>query len=220
MLCLLALPAWAEVILAEHDWDPTPADGVWTALGGAAGVSLSVTNTAAPHNNWLRVEFPDNDNQEPGEHWYETVKVDVADFFVGTWSTQMWVSFDFWAETAVPEELEVRWHSTASNNLWSYPLTGAQAGQWTTFSAPLANWEDWTESFVVGIDDYLADLESIDWIGVYIFRDGTTDPEIYGLDDFKLTVPEPEEYAMLLAGLVTALLVYRTRRQAAPACAS
>ncbi len=207
--------ASADVILAQHDWDPVPASGVWQAGGTSAGVS--VTNTGAPHDNWLKIDFPSGLDPEAGPKWDETASVAATNFFVGTWSTQMWIAFDFWAESVVPRELQVVWHGTASNNVWSYPLTsGVQAGQWTTLRASFANWDDWGATTpYVGVDAYLADLDSMDWIGVYIWRSDSVDQEIYGLDDFKLMVPEPEEYAMLLAGLATALMVYRRRHHAA-----
>jgi len=210
-LCLMVSVSslHANSILGEHDWDTTPASGVgnWAAVGSSATVS---EDTTVGSDHWLKITFPSGIDPGPGSQWYETVSVPSADLYAGTWETANWIEFDFWSEDVEPDTLQVRWHGTANDEIWGYTISPAGVGSWGTYTAPLANWEDWKMNPFVDESDFLADLNSIDWIGVYIFRDGT-DQEIYGLDDFGLNVPEPEEYMMLAAALVTAFLALRRR---------
>ena len=208
-LCLVfASSLSANTILGQHDWDTTPASGVgnWTTEGDS-DVSLS-EDTSNGSDHWLKITFDSGIDPGPGSQWYETISVPAADLYTGTWETENWIEFDFWSEDVVPDTLQVRWHGTASDEIWGYTLNPSGVGSWGSYSAPFANWEDWKLNPFVDESDYLADLNSIDWIGVYIFRDGT-DEEIYGLDDFGLNVPEPEEYMMLAAALVAAFLALR-----------
>lgn len=208
-LLITAKSVHANSMLGLHDWDVTPADGVgnWAAQGSGATVSENTDD-----NHWLEITF-DPGAQEPGAHWYDTISTPATDLFSGTWETEHWIEFDFWSETVEPDTLQVRWHGTANDQVWAYTLDPSGVSTWDHLAAPLRDWEDWAMNPFVDEADYLADLNSIDWIGVYIFRDGT-DEEVYGLDDFSLHVPEPEEYLMLAAALATAFFALRRRRTA------
>ena len=70
---------------------------------------------------------------------------------------------------------------------------------------------DWTNIGLGDAGQYLANLSSIDWIGIYIERGGAGD-ESYGIDDFSLMVPEPAEILMLAAAFGVGLLVFRRMR--------
>ena len=92
-------------------------------------------------------------------------------------------------------------------------MTAPAIQTWSTQTASFANWQDWqypgpgaTES------QYLADLGSIDWIGVYIYR-GSGDEQIYGIDNFKLMVPEPAECFMLAAAVISSGMSLRRKRR-------
>jgi hypothetical protein len=107
----------------------------------------------------------------------------------------MFISFDFWAENAIPQNLQFQFHAT-NENVWGYNITDriTSTQTWTTVQVGLGYENAWGP--LPGFDDaeeqFLADLAAIDWIGVYIFRD-TDEREVYGLDNFRLPVPEPGE---------------------------
>jgi len=213
LLTLLAGPvAQAGIVLGEQNWDTDPATGIgsWTTAGNAATLTLNDDLD----DNWLQITFPGDVDPEPGDHWNETIYMPAADLYVGDWNTNMWITFDFWAETTVPAALQVRWYGEGGDTEWGYPLTGATIGQWTRFTAPLANWADWQISPFVDVNHFLNDLESINWIGIYLERDGYLEPEIYGIDDFALMVPEPAEVILLLAGIAAVGWSIRKRRPA------
>jgi len=200
-----------SIVGVPVDWDTYPPSPDWSALSGEATLLETTGNGNA--TDWLQITFEDI-GSTPGADWFDTVSGESSDLFALTWETDYWIEFDFWAGDVLPETLQVRW--------------GVDGGRtWGNTVSPVAGVDSWgtirTDSFsdylnwqINPLDDegeFLADLGAIDWIGVYIFRDGT-DEEVYGVDDFKLMVPEPEEYLMLIAALVTAVLVLRRQRLA------
>jgi len=115
----------------------------------------------------------------------------------------------------VPDTLQIRWHGTEHDNIYANTIdtSGVGIDSWGTLrSDTFSDVDDWRLDPFVTQSEFLTDLDSIDWIGIYIFRDGT-DAEVYGVDDFKLMVPEPAEYLLLFAALGTALVAMRSRKQ-------
>lgn len=208
--CLLLTAGTATAyVLGGFDWDGGTVQGwdrdhqTWPALTAPAGGGSS--------GGYLRIEFPALGGSSPGEDWYDLVSVPSSHLFAGDWDQNMTVEFDFFAENVAPAGLEVRM-GVNDGRTWGYDLdtSSVTVGEWGSFDAPLASWEDWALEPFLSEGDYLADLENIDWIGVYIFRDGTG-AENYGLDDFRLTIPEPHEYAMLSVTLFVIAISLRRR---------
>ncbi len=208
---LVATPSSAYV-LGQFDWDGGTVQGwdrdheTWQDLsvvpGGVSG-------------DYLQIQFPSLDTpaeQAAGENWYDLVSAPSAYLFAGDWNQGMAIEFDFFAQDTAPAGLAVRW-GVEDGRTWSYGLDtgGIEAGEWTSFDASLGNWEDWILEPFVSEGDYLADLENVDWIGVYIFREGPGE-QIYGLDNFSLTIPEPHEYAMLAVALFMVGIALRRRK--------
>jgi len=213
--CLfMAMPSsiYANAIIAMHDWDATPvADaGNWDTLGSSATVA---ENTGTPGDHYLEISFPGGIDAGPGSQWYETISTPSDDLFAGTWITDYWIEFDFWADDVVPDQLQVRW-GVDGGRTWGNSLNTAGVGvdTWGSLRTDtFSDFTDWKLEPYATQGEFLADLDAIDWIGVYIFRDGT-DAEVYGVDDFKLMVPEPAEYMLLFAALGTALIAMRRRK--------
>jgi hypothetical protein len=207
---ILTFTAQADTIVGTPiDWDynvPTPA---WGAIVGDATVAISGPSEGNT-TDWLKITLPTDKT--------DTVKGEAADLFAGTWQSDYWVEFDFWAQGDNPPlALEVRWADAAGDRIWGNTIESAAvgSGDWNTLrSDPFAfSASNWDLKSGTGGDaaDFLADLNAIDWIGVSISTDGF-DSGVYGVDDFKLMVPEPAEYLMLAAALITALLVMRRQK--------
>lgn len=201
----------ANSIVAINDWDTTPASGVgnWAPQGSSATVSENTDNAS---DNYLQINFPGGIDPGPGSQWYETVSTPAADLFAGSWLTDYWIEFDFWAQDVVPDTLQVRWGDNDSGRTWANTLSPSGVGSWSSLkSDTFSDFNDWKLDPYVTQSDFLADLDSIDWIGVYIYRDGT-DSEVYGIDNYKLMVPEPAEYLFVFAALGTALVALRRKK--------
>lgn len=192
-----------EVILGFQDWDSSPAAGIGAWANDTDELVLAVTTGPENTTDWMGITYAS------GDALNQVVKMPAADLFVGQWDPSMWIEFDFWTDTGdTATALEVRWEGTNTSKTLSYSLAPSAAG-WSSFNAPLADWNQWN-SVGTGatVDDFLADLGSIDWVGVYISR-GVEEEAMYGLDDFGLMVPEPEEYALLAMALLALLAVKR-----------
>ena len=211
LLCLVVF-AWcgsaaADVILGSHDWDPGPHG--WTNEYGWTEVDRPTTggNTGG----WLRITFT-NTTADPGDSWSDLVKTDASGLYAGTWESDMWIAFDFWSGDVSANTLQVRWQSSTNSYVWGYVLTPPGAGSWSSLTASFGNWDDWDVDPGGSEDQYLADLTSIDWIGVLVTRSGT-DEQVFGLDNFNLAIPEPEELFLLAAALATTVLSVRRRKR-------
>lgn len=201
----LAGIARAEVILSQHTSEFLGHGSTnlynWTQLND--GVDQA----------WLEVTFPET-AVGPPDAWYDVVYVQATNLFAGTWTTNMYVHFDFWAETVEPRNVELMWKSSTNTTLWGHSFTPpGDAGQTNTYAVGFGNYtNDWKFAGDGGIDQYLSDLSTIDWIGVYIFRTGS-DPQAYGLDDVTLSIPEPPEMILLGSAVLISLASLRRRRQ-------
>ena len=218
--CLMlatAAPVSANII-AQHTWDNGPSLLGWQSEFG--DVMLEVEAAGGNPNGWLEITFPETTAPEILEdEWVDIVRVDADDLFAGNWTPTMFLEFDFYAATRLPQDLQFQFHSTNSN-VWGYNIANqvTQTQVWTTVQVSLGYSAGWGP--LPGFDDteeqFLADLSAIDWIGVYIFREDAG-VEVYGIDNFRLLVPEPGEVAMLAAVLLAFGWVYRRRLPAAAA---
>ncbi|MCE9613418.1 MAG: hypothetical protein K8T26_04025 [Lentisphaerae bacterium] len=148
------------------------------------------------------------------DKWEDIVYVNKEDFFAGNFTPNMSVGLDFYASNALPQNVQLQFGST-NGNVWGYDITPrvTQTQTWNSATVSLAYGNAWGP--LPGYDDteeqFLADLAAVDWIGVYIFREDAGE-EVYGLDNFRLLVPEPGQLAMLSAVLLAARLPWRRRR--------
>jgi hypothetical protein len=207
----LALPSaiYANSIVGTPiDWEGVLPTAPWAAQGDDA----TVAENDAGEDDYLEITFAATSDSS-GPTWDEVASGAASDLFAGTWTTAYWIEFEFWAQSVNPGALQIRWAGTASEHTWGNTITPtASVGSWGSLRTdPFSDLEAWRLEDGLTAGDLLADLESIDWIGVYIFRDGT-DLEVYGVDDFQLMVPEPAEYVMLAMALVTAVLAMRGRK--------
>jgi len=207
MLVMCVPVARADTIVGEHDWDPGPHG--WTNQMGWTEVTRPATggNTGG----WLRVTFT-NTTDDPGDSWSDVVSVSASNLYAGTWSNYMGIGFDFWSDDVVANALQVRWQSSTNSYVWGYVLTPPPTQSWSSVWAPLANWDDWAIDPFGSEDQFLADLSTIDWIGVYVSRSGSGAQD-YGIDNFGLHIPEPAELIMLAVALATSAYSRRKRRK-------
>jgi hypothetical protein len=205
LFCAVALPLRASTIVGDPvDWDANPPSSAWTS-GGTA--TLTETTGSGNPTDWLKIDFAGTGA--------DTAQGSAADLFVGTWQSEYWIEFDFWAGDQSPSALQVRWaDNEGEGRVWRNTITPGGVESWGTYRTDsFADFTDWKDGEVWTQEQFLSDLESIDWIGVYISHAGAG-AGAYGVDDVQLMVPEPEEYLMLAAALVTALLVIRRRTPA------
>lgn len=212
LCCALAEPSRSDVILGSCTWDDA-SQGLagWQSSGGA---SLARQGSGGNPNGWMSISFPEIDPFSlPGSDWYTLARVPATNLFAGTWTNSMFIQFDFMASNQAPNQVAIRWQSLTNNYVWSHTVDATSLDTWSTLTASFADWQSWILGPGATEDMFLSDLSSINWIGIYVERNGPGAQD-YGLDNFNLMVPEPGEFAMLGVALVSAWLALRRRVRA------
>lgn len=215
-LSLATSPASATT-LGVHDWETTdsPTENTWTNDDTYITLTnLYQTSSGATTSGWLKIDYAAGDPNSTG---FETdyIYTPASELLAGDWTNKATFEFDFWASNTVPAMLHVVWHTGSTNdNIWSYTLTDPGTNTWTHYVAPLLNWEDWLGTVAFATEEmYLSDLAQIDWIGIAIRRYNPNVNEYYGIDNFRLVIPEPAEIFMLAAALMTSAASLRRKRR-------
>jgi len=140
------------------------------------------------------------------------------------------IQFDFYADAAggTPDGLGF-YFAAAGGNAWYYTIGNAyiQTG-WNTYEVALSynanaygtsSWYGWpTDPWgggpALGSGDFTSDLAAADfadYIGFFIQYDSSDSLQSYQIDNFGLTVPEPETYLVLGMALLSIAVVFRKR---------
>lgn len=220
MVCGGGTVAHAYVVLEDEQWD----DGANYPLGDPAWGSdegyVTEDHSTGDGAGYLDIGYDAGRNA--GGEAVAVVYTAASDFFAGNWrelseEDGAWMEFDFWADENVPLDLELRFEGT-SGDVWRYDFSTDDLGSgWSGFYASLTYDESlWYYGTAndEGEATFLDDLFNIDWIGVYIYDQGTADNN-YGLDDWQLMVPEPAEYALAVSALMVVWLSVRRKRKQA-----
>lgn len=142
----------------------------------------------------------------------------------GPYSTDIaGIRFDFYAGangdgTGAPIDLGF-YFSTTDNEVWYYTISGIADG-WNTYFTYFdynygSGWYGYSDN-TWGTDissqvEFDAAIANVDRIGLYITYQTDLDGQQYGIDDFGLTVPEPETYMVLGMALLSVAVVFRKR---------
>jgi hypothetical protein len=198
----------AAILIASNDWDYRPIPSNWTDTFDA--VSLQVPATGGTTGHFLQVTFSDVQDFTTSNE-FDIVYAPASNFFTGTYSTSWWFSFNFWASNTTPDALRLYFQSSNNASAWSYSFAPVTSTGWVTYSAMLSP-DLWiNDDPIQGPEEFLADLQSISWRGIYIDRN-TRDQEIYGIDNFMLWAPEPAEWALIIAGVLLCCWAEKRRR--------
>lgn len=198
----------AGVLISSNDWDYRPLANNWTDQYDAA--VITVAGTGGNTGKYLQVQFTDVVDFTTSNE-VEIVAAPATNFLVGTpFVENMYVSFDFWSSNTTPDGLKLVFQSSANDSYWSYAFSPETSTGWVSYTAMFST-NGWVSSDPGQTpEQFLADLQSVSWIGVYIDRD-TRDQEFYGIDNFMLWVPEPGEWAMILLAILLSLAANRRR---------
>ena len=124
--------AEANVMLGGNDWDPGPHSWVneygWTTLG--------YPTTGGNTGGWMSITFPATTTPEQDQdEWYDIIHTSATNIYSGSWTTNNFVQFDFWASNVPPGYIQVQWKSSTNANIWAQVLTPPATQTWTTLSA-------------------------------------------------------------------------------------
>jgi len=193
---------WAE------GWTNASVEG-WTTDGGDFA-ALTHSATGGNPDGYLRGKFSATGGPPPIESdVFKATTAASGAAFTGDYiaADVQFVLFDFLAEDYLPSWIELQFYAGAhggtggGDHLWYYSLDDpAGVGTWESYQADFSFSSGWTRGdFGETEAEFLADLEHVEWIGVYVERSGDSAEQFYGIDNFMLAVPEPETWAMLMA---------------------
>jgi len=216
---LFTRPAAASIIVAQQTWNDGTTNG-WS--DSESWVNLSNPGSGGVDNTgYLRVHLDATSTLEgdPGAQWYALTRTSASSLFAGNWEGT-WAEFDFFAQEVAPQYVQLRWQSATNSSVWRSTVfdsqqTGMSTGVWTHMVGPaLSNFTEWNYGGATQ-EQFVNDLASIDWIGVYIWRN-TGSVQDFGLDNFRLMVPEPGEAMMLAAALISSAFALRKKLKKDP----
>lgn len=178
---------------------------------------IVVDNAAGGYdgNGYLRISFPQQGTPNPGsvDVWNNAVNGPfTGDYYAMGDLNAVYFSFQFYASNSLPSELSLYLHG--ANATWQFNL-GAQSasiGGWTAYQASLSYLAGWQRIGVPQVNDstlFYTDMQNIDWIAVYVSRNGDTGDEVFGLDNAVFSIPEPGVMCMLSAVLLSMFGVFR-----------
>lgn len=211
--CITLAPLHAEVVLAAFNWDT--AGAVWqTDYNPGAGITADIPAAGGNPGKWLRITYP-ADIGFPLQDLEGVTYTTSSSLFAGDWTTDMYVRFDFYVDADPPDgnQIKLIWGDSDQERDWSYAITTDTVG-WQRITVPLeysANWMHDPMFPLLNRDDYVADLSSIDWIGILIAQPDDDAQQIFGLDNFKLMIPEPSQWWMLASAAMGIILSRRRR---------
>jgi len=229
---LLTLNAMATPILYSYqDGDDFAFDG-WTSEGvfGGAGTETPTYNTVDGRTAVLLDPNVGNSLQTDVILTPALTGVGYQNMNAyGPSGTQIaGMSFDFYAGangngTGAPAGLGF-YFQTTGNHVWYYDILPAYIGDgWNTYSLAFSydadpygsggwyGYTDNTQTTPLGSGDFTTDLGLVNGLGIWITYQDNNSDQIYGIDDFGLTVPEPETYMVLGMALLTMAFVFRKR---------
>jgi hypothetical protein len=114
------------------------------------------------------------------------------------------VSFDFKVDPVVNEAVGLSVYFVSGGNLWTKQFV-VPANQWSPVSVSFsgAGWETLT-----GVD-FMSDVMAVQEIGVRVMHFNNDSQWTYGLDNWTVSVPEPETYALILVTLLSLGITFR-----------
>lgn len=136
--------------------------------------------------------------------------------------------FDFYAGangdgTGAPVGLGF-YFQTTGGHVWYYDIANTYIGNgWNTYAVPFiydagvygtSGWygyEDNSQVDLLGSGDFTTDLGIVNRLGIWITYQDNNSDQVYGIDDFGLTVPEPETYVVLGMALLSVAFIFRKR---------
>jgi len=134
------------------------------------------------------------------------------------------IQFDFYAGAlgegsgGAPDALTVYFQGDGGS-VWFYNIdTSLISDNWATYYVSMGSatgWEGYASNAVgassLASGDFVGDLADVDRVGISIQYAADLDGQVYGIDDFGLTVPEPETYLVLGMALLSIAVVFRKR---------
>lgn len=221
---LISVSAFATPIISVIQDGENNAFSDWVILGSSFGaIDLGTAGGGVTLGTQTGIEITGTyASGNPPVGVYGTSASD----FIGDLTQNAGISFDFYAGGNGGAEQPFGAylffssdHGGANQSIYSYQIDPPIIDSWGTYGASFSS-----SAWLPGSDYDLtsrgsgADLTfenalgAVDYIGLIIeYRDDHTGLQTYGIDNFALTVPEPETYLILGMALLSVGMVFRKK---------
>jgi len=167
------LPTASASMLAPVDTNET-----WTAAGTAGWTHGSAEVTLTNPGGYLNMGF-----------MKQSIPMCISDI---TWKPLRSgiiltnLSFRFRAFAMAPSEARLYLYSSRSGRMWHLPLAAPAVGQWSEYRAPVEFSAGWITGLGGAKEQFDQDIQSVEWVGVYVRRHSSPAAQNYGIDDFRM----------------------------------
>ena len=96
------------------------------------------------------------------------------------------ISLQFKPIEIQPSAIRLYLHSGDSGNMWYVTLPAPEKGEWTQYTKPVKLSEGWAMGVNNSKNQFLLDMQSVDWAGIYVRRHSTPEAQNYNIDDFRI----------------------------------
>lgn len=151
----------------------------WTDAGVAGWTNSGPKGSLANGGGYLNLRFGAQSRPESA--------CDIARRPTDTGIIITNVSFAFRAIDMRPSAMRLYLHSNRSGNSWYVNLDVGVVGEWMAFSVPMTYAAGWVVGPEGTEEQFLSDIQSVDWIGVYVRRSGSEAAQNYGIDNVWIT---------------------------------
>lgn len=178
VLCVLAT-GMLMVAQSGRAQDQVDTKYNWTAAGLAGWTNESPEVALSNPGGYLRMRFQ---AQSAPYLVSDVMKVPVGPRL---WAAN--ISFKFRTDGNPPSAVAVYLRSGTSGNAWHLTLPEPQPGKWVSYNVPVSFSAGW----VLGPDNstvkqFSKDSASVDYVGVYVRRHGSSSAQSYSIDDFRV----------------------------------
>ncbi len=190
-LALAAVRSYGAITGQAESWDGYSVEG-WHREDTLNQNELTLVNPG----DYLSIVFPSLSMSKPQVDLIYADEESSSGGFTGDYEAAniVGISFRIYCANVLPAQPRLYFCGAETGNMWYYPLYGLKAGEWVTCFVPLSYGDGWRLSIGPSKEKFLNDIRSVAWIGVRLQRNGSTDEQIYGLDDFVLLTSDEVQY--------------------------
>lgn len=161
-----------EPFATNYTWSSPPDLEGWT--NGFTGGTISNPD------GYLKLRF--------GTQWRQPkMELDFMGTQVAAGRVVTNLQFAFQCANMTPGGVWVSFHSAVSGNRWMKAITPVAPGEWSTNSIDVSFDNNWAAGAETSESQFNTDIQSADWVGVYVQRNGNTTYQNYYLDDFAVS---------------------------------
>ena len=165
-------------VLLVFSQAPVDTNETWTSAGTGGWYGYQPQSTLSNPGGCLNMQF--------AEQFQPMCVSDIAQRNLSG-SVVTNISFRFVALNSLPSAVRLYFHSSLNGHFWYVNLTPPPVtGDWVAYDVPVNSAVRWIMGPDGNVEQFNSDIEWIDWVGVYVRRNGDVGAQNYAIDDFHV----------------------------------